>query len=163
MASFSFSKTLTHFPFLFENETLIVIPHQTRLYQWTQTIRIGFKLYTEVYTLPTSPVLRFHCHETRHRSSFLPCTTLPYRLFRKEQGHLLAQNRTKLIPLLVLPVLPSHHNLGFRPCKFRSSDCPYSLQWLYFLRVQVVKNDKPFLIQAEQSFMLTPNPVGPTP
>jgi hypothetical protein len=46
-------------------------------YQWTQTIRIGFKLCTKGYTLPTSPALRYHCHEIRHRSSFLPCTSLP--------------------------------------------------------------------------------------
>jgi hypothetical protein len=44
----------TH-PF-FENKTLIVIPHQTRLFLWTQTIRIGLNsaqrgtLYRHVQT-----------------------------------------------------------------------------------------------------------------
>jgi hypothetical protein len=43
VASFSFPKThpLTHFPVYGGFKTLIVIPHQTRPYQWTQTIRIG--------------------------------------------------------------------------------------------------------------------------
>jgi hypothetical protein len=50
----------------YEDKTLIAIPHQTRPYQWTRTIRIGFKLYEEGYTLPTSPALRSHCHEIRH-------------------------------------------------------------------------------------------------
>jgi hypothetical protein len=36
-------KPLFKSTFLFlENKTLIVIPHQTRPFQWTQTIRIGF-------------------------------------------------------------------------------------------------------------------------
>jgi hypothetical protein len=43
VASFSFPKTHTHthFPVHRACKTLIVIPHQTRPYQWTQTIRIG--------------------------------------------------------------------------------------------------------------------------
>jgi hypothetical protein len=55
-----FPKTPTHLPFLRRSKTLIAIPHQTRPYQWTRTIRIGFKLYAEVYTLPTSPAMRSH-------------------------------------------------------------------------------------------------------
>jgi hypothetical protein len=90
--------THTHVPIPLILKTLIVIPHQTRPYQWTRTVRIGFKLCAEVYTLPTSPVLRSHCHEIRHRNSFLPCTTLPYRLIRKEQGHHHAQTRTHFPP-----------------------------------------------------------------
>jgi hypothetical protein len=43
VASFSFPKThpLTHFPISGGYKTLIVIPHQTRPFQWTRTIRIG--------------------------------------------------------------------------------------------------------------------------
>jgi hypothetical protein len=43
VASFSFPKTRshTHFPVHGGCKTLIVIPHQTRPYQWTRTIRIG--------------------------------------------------------------------------------------------------------------------------
>jgi hypothetical protein len=37
----------------------------------------------------------------------------PYLVsYLKERGHLLAQTRTELIPLLVLLVLPSYHNPG---------------------------------------------------
>jgi hypothetical protein len=43
VASFSFPKThpLKHFPIPGGCKILIVIPHQTRLFQWTRTIRIG--------------------------------------------------------------------------------------------------------------------------
>jgi hypothetical protein len=37
-------------------KSLIVIPYQTRPYQWTRTIRICFQLCAEGYTLPTSLV-----------------------------------------------------------------------------------------------------------
>jgi hypothetical protein len=54
----AFISKKTHTPSLFlKIKALIVIPHQTRPYQWTRTIRIGFKLYAEGYTLPTSPAL----------------------------------------------------------------------------------------------------------
>jgi hypothetical protein len=38
----------------------------------------------------------------------------------------------KTFPLLILLVLPAIITLGFGPYKFRLSDCPYSLEWLYF-------------------------------
>jgi hypothetical protein len=38
----------------------------------------------------------------------------------------------KTFPLLILPVLPSLHIPGVGPYEFRSSDCPHSLEWLYF-------------------------------
>jgi hypothetical protein len=38
----------------------------------------------------------------------------------------------KTFPLLILPVLPSLHNPRVGPYEFRSSDCPHSLEWLYF-------------------------------
>jgi hypothetical protein len=37
----------------------------------------------------------------------------------------------KTFPFLILPVLPANITLGFGPYKFRLSDCPYSLEWLY--------------------------------
>jgi hypothetical protein len=57
VALFLFPKThpLTHCPIYGGYKTLIVIPHQTRPYQWTRTIRIGLNS-AEGYTLPTSPV-----------------------------------------------------------------------------------------------------------
>jgi hypothetical protein len=39
----------------------------------------------------------------------------------------------KSFPLLILPVLPSLHNPGVGSYEFRSSGCPHSLEWLYFL------------------------------
>jgi hypothetical protein len=38
----------------------------------------------------------------------------------------------KTFPLLILLVLTSLHNPGVGPYEFRSSDCPHSLEWLYF-------------------------------
>ena len=38
-----FKTTFQKHLFFLENKTLIVIPHQTRPYQWTRTIRIGFQ------------------------------------------------------------------------------------------------------------------------
>jgi hypothetical protein len=52
----------------------------------------------------------------------------------------------KTFPLLIVTVLPNLHNPRVGPYEFRSSDCPHSLEWLYFSRVQVVKDDKPVLI-----------------
>jgi hypothetical protein len=52
----------------------------------------------------------------------------------------------KTFPLLIVTVLPNLHNPRVGPYEFRSSDCPHNLEWLYFSRVQVVKDDKPVLI-----------------
>jgi hypothetical protein len=38
----------------------------------------------------------------------------------------------KTFPLLILPVLPNLHNPGVGPYEFRLSDCPHSLEWLYY-------------------------------
>jgi hypothetical protein len=38
----------------------------------------------------------------------------------------------KTFPLLILQVLPSLHNPGVGLYEFRLSDCPHSLEWLYF-------------------------------
>jgi hypothetical protein len=48
----------SHIPLFLKliEKVLIAIPYRTHPYQWTRTIRIGFKLCAEVYTLPTSPV-----------------------------------------------------------------------------------------------------------
>ena len=52
----------SHIPLFLKliEKVLIAIPYRTHPYQWTRTIRIGFKLYAEVYTLPTSPALQSH-------------------------------------------------------------------------------------------------------
>ena len=41
----------------------------------------------------------------------------------------------KTFPSLSSRCSPAVIILGFEPCKFRSSDCPYSLEWLYLIRV----------------------------
>jgi hypothetical protein len=112
VALFLFPKINTHTPSLFtRTKTLIAIPHQTRPYQWTQTIRIGFKLCVEGYTLPTSSALRSHCHEIRHRSSFLPCTSLLSDYTGRNKATTMSKP-DKTFPFLILPVLPSRHNPG---------------------------------------------------
>jgi hypothetical protein len=60
-----FPKTPTRTSLFTKIKTLIAIPHQTRPYQWTQTIRIGFKLCVEVYTLPTSRLYGLMANETQ--------------------------------------------------------------------------------------------------
>jgi hypothetical protein len=57
LVSFS-TPTYPHISLFMEliEKSLIVISYQTRPYQWTRTIRIGFQLCAEGYTLPTSPV-----------------------------------------------------------------------------------------------------------
>jgi hypothetical protein len=84
-------------------------------------------------------------NETQIKNSLFPCTTLPWRLYRKAQGHLHAQTRTKHSPSLFSRCSPAIITLGHRPCKFGSSDCPYSLEWLYLIRVYVRSDDKPVL------------------
>jgi hypothetical protein len=64
----------TH-PF-FENKTLIVIPHQTRPFLWTQTIRIGLKLCAGGTIYPLVRFLWSHRRETRMPNLFLSSPVL---------------------------------------------------------------------------------------
>jgi hypothetical protein len=68
----------------------------------------------------------------------------------------------KTFPLLILPVLPSLHNPRVGPHEFRLSDCPHSLKWLYYERVQVVKMTNRSLYEGT-ILLLTPKPAEPTP
>jgi hypothetical protein len=86
---FSFSKTATGLPVhhssrlnclskaLLENKTLIVIPHQTRPYQWTRTIRIGLNSTQRCTLYPLVRLFDLMANETRIRISFFPRTSLP--------------------------------------------------------------------------------------
>jgi hypothetical protein len=57
-------------------------------------------------------------------------------------------NQDEIIPPLYPLGAPQPPiTLGCRTCKFRSSDCTYNLEWLYLIRVLVVKDDKPVLIR----------------
>jgi hypothetical protein len=68
----------------------------------------------------------------------------------------------KTFPLLILPVLPNLHNPGVGPHEFRLRDCPHSLEWLYYGRVQVVKMTNRSLYEGT-ILLLTPTPTEPTP
>jgi hypothetical protein len=68
----------------------------------------------------------------------------------------------KTFPLLILPVLPSLLNPGVGPHEFGLSDCPHSLEWLYYKGVQVVKMTSRSLYEVT-ILLLTPKPAEPTP
>ena len=93
---FSFSKTATGLPvhhssrlnrrtflettflkstLFFENKTLIAIPHQTRPFLWTQTIRIGLNSAQRGTLYPLVRLCDPMANETRIRLSFFPRTS----------------------------------------------------------------------------------------
>jgi hypothetical protein len=115
-----------------EIKTLIVIPHQTRPFQWTQTIRIGFKLYAEGYTLPTSLALRSHGQWDPNPALFPSLHVLTLTVILEGVRPLPCPNWTKHSPSLSSRRSLAIITLGFGPYKFRMSDCTYSLEWLYF-------------------------------
>jgi hypothetical protein len=149
MALFSFPKTPTHTSLFTEIKTLIVIPHQTHPYQWTRTIRIGFKLCAEVYTLPTSPALRSHGQWDPNPTLFPSLHVLTLTVIPEGVRPPPCPNWTKHSPSLSSRCSPAIITLGFGPYKFWLSDCPYSLEWLYLSWVQVVKDDKSALIRGD--------------
>ena len=142
MAPFSFPETHshTHVFSLFTDvvETLIVIPHQTRPYQWTRTIRIDFNSAQRGTLYPLARFLRSHRRETRMPDLFPYSCILTLTVIRKESGHHHAQTGQNFPPPYP-PVLPSLLNPGVGPHEFGSSDCPHSLEWLYDKGVLVVK------------------------
>jgi hypothetical protein len=79
VALFLFPKThpLTHFPVRGGFKTLIVIPHQTRPYQWTRTIRIGLNSTQRSTLYPLVRLCDLMANEIRIRISFFPHTSLP--------------------------------------------------------------------------------------
>jgi hypothetical protein len=132
VALFSFPKTPTHIlPYLRRSKTLIAIPHQTRPYQWTRTIRIGFKLCAEGYTLPTSLALRSHGQWDPNPNLFPSLHVLTLTVISEGVRPPPCPNRTKHSPSLSSRCSPTIITLGFGLYKFRLSDCSYSLEWLY--------------------------------
>ena len=86
---FLFSKrTYTCFPVHggYRN-SLIVISYQTRPYQWTRTIRIGFNSAQRGTLYPLARFLRSHRHETRMLDLFPSSYVLTLMVIRKESGH----------------------------------------------------------------------------
>ena len=72
---FSSKDTLTHFPVHGGCKTLIVIPRQTRPFQWTQTIRIGLNSAQRGTLYPLVRLCDLMANEIRIRISFLPRTS----------------------------------------------------------------------------------------
>jgi hypothetical protein len=68
-------------------KSLIVIPHQTRPYQWTQTIRIGFNSAQRGTLYPLVRFLRSHRRETRMLDLFPSSHVLTLTVIWKESGH----------------------------------------------------------------------------
>jgi hypothetical protein len=133
VALFSFSvSTYTHFPVHggYRN-SLIVIPHQTRPYQWTRTIRIGFNSAQRGTLYPLVRFLRSHRRETRMPDLFPSSYVLTLSVIRKESGHHHVQTGQNFPPPYP-PDAPSLHNPGVGPHEFGLSDCPHSLEWLYY-------------------------------
>jgi hypothetical protein len=90
VALFSFSApTYPHISLFMElvEESLIVIPYQTRPYQWTQTIRIGFNSAQRGTLYPLARFLRSHRRETRMPDLFPSSYVLTLTVIRKESGH----------------------------------------------------------------------------
>jgi hypothetical protein len=133
VASFSFPKTHphTHFPVLGGCKTLIVIPHQTRPYQWTWTIRIGLNSAQRGTLYPLVWFLQSHRREIRMPNLFLSSHVLTLTVIPEGVRPPPCPNQTKLSPSLSSWCSLAFITLGFGPYEFRLSDCPYSLEWLY--------------------------------
>jgi hypothetical protein len=132
VAPFSFQKH-THislFPVVVE--ILIVIPHRTRPYQWTRTIRIGLdSAQRGTFTHQSDSVISRPMRSESETLSFLARPNLNGYTGRSQATAM--SKPDKSFPLLILLVLPSLHNPGVGSYEFRSSGCPHSLEWLYFL------------------------------
>ena len=79
-------------------KVLIAIPYQTRPYQWTRTIRIGFNSAQRGTLYPLVRFLRSHCRETRMPDLFLPPHVLTLTVIQKESGHRHVQTGQNIPP-----------------------------------------------------------------
>jgi hypothetical protein len=88
LVSFS-TPTYPHISLFVEliEKSLIVIPYQTRPYQWTRTIRIGFNSAQRGTLYPLVQFLRSHRRETRMPDLFPSSYVLTLMVIRKESGH----------------------------------------------------------------------------
>jgi hypothetical protein len=91
-----------------------------------------FQLYAEGYILPTSLVSAVSPSRDPNAGSlsFLARPNLNGYTGRSQATAMPKPDKT--FPLLILPMLPSHHNPRVEPYEFRLSDCPHSLEWLYY-------------------------------
>jgi hypothetical protein len=118
---FHFQKhTHTHISLFSEVvKTLIVIPHQTRPFQWTQTIRIGLNSAQRGTLYPLVRFLRSHRRETRMPNLFLSSHVLTLTVIPEGVRPPPCPNRTKHSPSLSSRCSPAIITLGFGPYKFR--------------------------------------------
>ena len=90
VASVSFLTPIySHIPLFMKliEKVLIAIPYQTRPYQWTRTIRIGFNSAQRGTLYPLARFLRSHRRETRMPDLFPYSYVLTLTVIRKESGH----------------------------------------------------------------------------
>jgi hypothetical protein len=116
-----------------ENKTLIVIPHQTRPFQWTRTIRIGLNNAQRCTLYPLVRFLQSHYRDFRMPNLSLSLHVLTLTIILEGVRPLPCPNQTKHSPSLSSRCSPAIKTLGFGSYEFRLSDCPYSLEWLYFI------------------------------
>jgi hypothetical protein len=79
----------SHIPLFMKpiEKALIAIPYQTRPYQWTRTIRIGFNSAQRCTLYPLVRFLRSHRREARMPDLFPYSYVLTLTVIRKESGH----------------------------------------------------------------------------
>jgi hypothetical protein len=111
---FLFRTTLTHtyFPIHRGRKTLIVIPHQTRPYQWTRTIRIGLNSAQRGTLYPLVWFLRSHRRETRMPNLFLSSHVLTLTVIPEGVRPPPCPNRKKHSPSLSSWCSPAFITLG---------------------------------------------------
>jgi hypothetical protein len=160
---FLFPKAPTHTSLFMKIKTLIAIPHQTRPYQWTQTIQIGFKLYAEVYTLPTSPALRSHGQWDPNPNLFPSLHVLTLTIIPEGVRPPPCPKPDKTFPFLILSVLPSHHNPGVRTVQVQIEWLPIQSRVVVLVMSTGSEGWQTSPYMRGRSFMLTPNPAEPTP
>ena len=81
---------------------------------------------------PLVQFLRSHRRETRMLNLFLSSHVLTLTVISEGVRPPPCPNRTKHSPSLSSRCSPAFITLGFGPYEFRLSDCPYSLEWLYY-------------------------------
>ena len=114
VALFSFSiRIYTHISLFTEVvKTLIVIPHQTRPYQWTRTIWIGLNSAQRATLYPLVRFLWSHRRETRMPNLFLSSHVLTLTVIPEGVRPPPCPNRTKHSPSLSSRCSPAFITLG---------------------------------------------------
>jgi hypothetical protein len=115
------------------------IPVDTDYSNRFQTLRRGVHF-------TTSPALRYHGQWDPNPDLFPSLHVLNLTVIPEGVRPPPCPHRTNHSPSLSSRCSLAIITLGFGPYKFRLSNCPYSLKWLYLSWVQVVKDEKSVLI-----------------